>query len=255
MTDTLSFGLENKTVLLTGATGAIGSAVAKGFANAGSKVAIVNLDQILCDEFAAKLGPQHAGFGADLTDIAQLVPLVENVETTLGKVDVLVNIAGVIKRSEDLFQISESDFDSQMDINVKTPFFLSQAAAKSMVRDGRGGVIINYSSQGWMSGGYGGSVVYNAGKGAITTMTRGLARSWANYGIRVNCVAPGLVETPMLELDKMQDNQIDDLVGSIPLKRFGRPDDYIGVTLFLASDYAAYMTGATVNVSGGFLMY
>ena len=255
MTDTLSFGLENKTVLLTGATGAIGSAVAKGFANAGARVAIVNLDQTRCDEFAAELGPRHAGFGVDLTHMAQLGPLVENVEMKLGKVDVLVNIAGVIKRSDDVFQISEADFDCQMDINVKTPFFLSQAVAKSMVNDGRDGAIINYSSQGWMSGGFGGSVVYNAGKGAITTMTRGLARSWANYGIRVNCVAPGLVETPMLGLDRMQDNQIDNLVDSIPLKRFGQPTDYIGVTLFLASDHAAYVTGATVNVSGGFLMY
>ena len=255
MSDNLSFGLEGKTVLLTGATGAIGGAIAKGFANAGSIVAVVDIDQDLCDKFAAKLGPQHAGFGIDLTDTARLAPLVKKIEQTLDKIDVLVNIAGVIKRADDLFQVSESDFDFQMDINVKVPFFLSQAVAKSMVDDSREGAIINYSSQGWMSGGFGGSVVYNAGKGAITTMTRGLARSWADYGIRVNAVAPGLVETPMLGLDRMSDAQIDSMVGGIPLKRLAKPGDHTGATLFLASDFATYITGATINVSGGFLMY
>lgn len=255
MSDNLSFGLKGKTVLLTGATGAIGGAVAKGFAAAGCKVAVVDLDQARCDEFAAELGRQHAGFGVDLTNTAGLPSLVEKVESTLGKIDVLINIAGVIKRADDLFEVSESDYDFQMDINVKVPFFLSQAVAKAMVDDGRTGAIINYSSQGWMSGGFGGSVVYNAGKGAITTMTRGLARSWADYGIRVNSVAPGLVETPMLGLDRMSDGQIDNMVDGIPLKRLGQPNDHTGATLFLASDHAAYMTGATINVSGGFLMY
>jgi NAD(P)-dependent dehydrogenase (short-subunit alcohol dehydrogenase family) len=255
MSDNLSFGLEGKTVLLTGATGAIGGAVAKGFSEAGSKVAVVDIDQAQCDEFAQELGPRHAGFGVDLTDTARLSSLVEKIDSTLGKIDVLVNIAGVIKRADDLFQVSESDFDFQMDINVKVPFFLSQAVAKLMVDDGRSGVIINYSSQGWMSGGFGGSVVYNAGKGAITTMTRGLARSWADHGIRVNSVAPGLVETPMLGLDRMSEGQIENMVGGIPLKRLAQPGDHTGATLFLASDHAAYMTGATINVSGGFLMY
>lgn len=255
MSDNLSFGLTGKTVLVTGATGAIGGAVAKGFAGVGAKVAVVDLDQAQCDEFATGLGSEHAGFGVDLTDIAELSSLVEKVEGSLGKIDVLVNIAGVIKRADDLFEVTESDFDFQMDINIKVPFFLSQAVAKSMVDGGRAGSIINYSSQGWMSGGFGGSVVYNAGKGAITTMTRGLARSWADYGIRVNSVAPGLVETPMLGLDRMSDSQIDKMVGGIPLKRLGQPDDHTGATLFLASDHAAYMTGATINVSGGFLMY
>ena len=201
MSDNLSFGLEGKTVLLTGATGAIGGAVAKGFAEAGSKVAVVDIDQARCDEFAAGTGAATRRFRRRSDRYRTLaLRLLKKVETTLGKIDVLVNIAGVIKRADDLFQVSESDFDFQMDINVKVPFFLSQAVAKSMVDDGRGGVIINYSSQGWMSGGFGGSVVYNAGKGAITTMTRGLARSWADHGIRVNSVAPGLVETPMLGL-------------------------------------------------------
>ncbi len=255
MTDTLGFGMGGKTVLITGATGAIGQAVAKGFAGAGANVAVVDLEQGRCSEFAAQLGSNHRGFGCDLTNTKSLGSLVENIEQTLGPIDILVNIAGIIIRADDIFSVSEQDFDKQMAINLKAPFFLTQAVAKHMVDAGRKGAIINYSSQGWMSGGFGGSVIYNAGKGGITTMTRGLARSWAEHDIRVNAVAPGLVETPMLGLDRMNGQQMDKMVESIPMKRLGAPDDHVGATLFLASDMASYVTGATINVSGGFLMY
>ncbi len=255
MNSNLAFGLEGKTVLITGATGAIGAEIAKGFADAGSKVAVVDLDQSRCDSLAKNFGGKHAGFGFDLTKTNQLPTLVENIENTLGPIDVLVNIAGIILRADDLFQVTEADYDKQMAINLKVPFFLSKAVAKSMVTGKRAGAIINYSSQGWMSGGFGGSVVYNAGKGGISTMTRGLARSWADFGIRVNTIAPGLVETPMLGLDRMKQNQIDKMVDSIPMKRLGQPEDHVGATLFLASEHAAYMTGATINISGGFLMH
>ena len=255
MNNNLSFGLEGKIVLITGATGAIGAEIARGFAEAGSKVAVVDLDQSKCDAFCEQLGAGHAGFGADLTQSNTLPALVNNIESTLGPIDVLVNIAGIILRADDLFQVTEADYDKQMAINLKVPFFLSQTVAKSMVAGKREGAIINYSSQGWMSGGFGGSVVYNAGKGGISTMTRGLARSWADFGIRVNTVAPGLVETPMLGLDRMSESQIDKMVAGIPMKRLGHPKDHVGATLFLASKHAAYMTGATINISGGFLMH
>ena len=110
----------------------------------------------------------------------------------------MVNVAGVILRNDDVLSVTEAEFDTQMAVNLKAPFFLSQTVAKTMIARDKGGAIINYSSQGWMSGGFGGSVVYNAGKGGISTMTRGLARSWAGVGIRVNAVAPGLVELPCL---------------------------------------------------------
>lgn len=251
----ISFGLKGKTVIVTGATGGIGAEVAKGFAAAGCRVAVVDIDQARCDDLAAELGDRHAGFGADLTAIGDLPGLVSNIAVKLGPIDVLVNIAGIILRNDDLFSVTEADFEKQMSINLKVPFFLMQAVAKTMVDGGRGGSIVNYSSQGWMSGGFGGSVVYNSGKGGITTMTRGLARSWAEHGIRVNVVSPGLVDTPMLGLDRMTQGQIDKMVSGIPMKRVAQPKDHVGATLFLASEHAAYMTGSTLNVSGGFLMY
>ncbi len=251
----LEWGLKDKTVMVTGAAGAIGRAVCEGFAEAGAKVAVVDLDQAGCDAVAHDLGRGHRGFGADLRYVPGLPRLVARVEEDLGLVTVLVNVAGIIKRTADLFAVTEADWDAQHDINLKALFFLTQAVGKRLVDTGSEGSVINYSSQGWMSGGFGGSVVYNATKGAITTITRGMARSWAGHGIRVNAIAPGLVETPMLVNAQTTPDQIAALVDSIPMKRLGRPDDHVGATVFLASDMARYMTGATINVSGGFLMY
>jgi NAD(P)-dependent dehydrogenase (short-subunit alcohol dehydrogenase family) len=251
----LNWGLDGKAVIVTGGAGAIGRAVCAGFAEAGGRVAVVDLDQAACDEVAVALGPEHGGFGANLTDFAGLPELVARIEARLGMATVLVNIAGIIIRTDDLFSVTERDWDAQHDVNLKALFFLTQAFAKRLADTGTAGSVVNYSSQGWMSGGFGGSVVYNATKGAITTMTRGMARSWAPLNIRVNAVAPGLVDTKMLRGPQTTDDQIAALEASIPMKRLGLPEDHVGATVFLASDMAGYMTGAMINVSGGFLMY
>ena len=251
----LEFGLTDKTVLVTGGAGGIGKAVCAGFAEAGARVAVVDIEADAAHAVADALGPSHRGYGVDLRQITSLAPLVTHVEQDIAPVDVLVNIAGIIQRTDDLFDVTEQSWDAQHDINLKAVFFLSQAVARQMVDAGRPGSIVNYSSQGWMSGGFAGSVVYNATKGAITTMTRGMARSWAAHNIRVNAVAPGLVETPMLVNENTTQDEISALCDSIPMKRLGQPDDHIGTTVFLASQLARYITGATINVSGGFLMY
>lgn len=251
----LDWGLTGKTVIVTGATGSIGRAVAEGFAEAGCKVAAVDLDQSACDTAALSLGIRHRGYGADLRKIGQLPALVRQIEADLGLATVLVNIAGIILRSDDLFSVTEADWDAQHDINLKSLFFLTQAFARRLADTGTPGSIINYSSQGALSGGLSGSVVYNATKGAITTMTRGMARSWAPLGIRVNSVAPGLVDTPMLKVPGQTEADRAAMIQSVPMKRLGLPEDHVGATVFLASDMARYMTGAMINVSGGLLMY
>lgn len=251
----LNWGLTGKTVIVTGATGAIGRAIAEGFAEAGAQVAVLDLDQSACDATARSLGPQHKGYGADLRQIAHLPALIAAIEQDLGLATTLVNVAGIILRTPDLFSVTEQDWDAQHDINLKALFFLTQAFAKRLAVTGTPGSVINYSSQGAMSGGFGGSVVYNATKGAITTMTRGMARSWAPLNIRVNSVAPGLVDTPMLQTPGQTEADRDAMIQSIPMKRLGLPEDHVGATIFLASDMARYMTGAMINVSGGFLMY
>lgn len=251
----LDWGLQGKTVIVTGATGAIGRAVVEGFAEAQAKVALVDLDQTTCDTAARALGPQHRGYGADLRQIGQLPALIQRIESNLGLATTLVNIAGIIRRTNDLFSVTEEDWDAQHDVNLKALFFLTQGFARRLADTGTPGSVINYSSQGALSGGFGGSVVYNATKGAITTMTRGMARSWAPLGIRVNALAPGLVDTPMLKTPGQTEADRDAMIETIPMKRLGLPSDHVGATVFLASDMARYMTGAMVNVSGGFLMY
>jgi NAD(P)-dependent dehydrogenase (short-subunit alcohol dehydrogenase family) len=251
----LDWGLTGKTVIVTGATGAIGRAVAEGFAEAGAKVAIVDLDQSACDATARSLGPHHKGYGTDLRQTSNLPALIAKIESDLGPATTLVNVAGIILRTPDLFTVTEADWDTQHDINLKALFFLTQGFARRLADTGTPGSVINYSSQGALSGGFGGSVVYNATKGAITTITRGMARSWAPLNIRVNALAPGLVDTPMLQTPGQTSADRDAMIQSIPMKRLGLPDDHVGATVFLASDMARYMTGAMINVSGGFLMY
>jgi NAD(P)-dependent dehydrogenase (short-subunit alcohol dehydrogenase family) len=249
----LDWGLAGRTVIVTGGAGAIGGAVCEGFAEAGARVAVVDIAPAATAAKAAALGPRHKGYGADLTDFAGLPGLVARIEADLGLSTVLVNAAGIIRRTADLFSVTEADWDAQHDVNLKALFFLTQAFARRLKETATPGAVVNYSSQGWMSGGFGGSVVYNATKGAVTTMTRGMARSWAPLGIRVNGVAPGLVDTPMMAGQAPE--ALAAMVDSIPMKRMGLPEDHVGATVFLASDMARYMTGAMVNVSGGFLMY
>ena len=251
----LDFGLEGKVVLVSGGAGSIGTAVCKGFADVGAKVAVVDIDGTKAETLAAELGPKHGGFTANLTDVAKLTDLVARIEGRLGPIEVLVNIAGLLMRNADLFSVTEAEWDLQHDTNLKAMFFLSQTVAARLVAEDCPGAIVNYSSQGWMSGGFGGSVVYNAAKGGVTTLTRGLARAWASYGIRVNAVSPGLVATPMMLTPEITPSELEAFTQSIPLKRLGQPEDHVGATIFLASRLADYVTGATLNVSGGFLMY
>lgn len=251
----LDWGLSGKTVIVTGATGAIGRAVAEGFAEVGAKVALIDLDQATCNATARSLGPKHKGYAADLRQIARLPDLVGRIEADLGLATTLVNVAGIILRTADLFAVKEMDWDAQHDINLKALFFLTQTFARRLADTGTPGSVINYSSQGALSGGFGGSVVYNATKGAITTMTRGMARSWAPLNIRVNSIAPGLVDTPMMHTLGQTEADREAMIQQIPMKRLGLPEDHVGATVFLASDMARYMTGAMINVSGGFLMY
>jgi NAD(P)-dependent dehydrogenase (short-subunit alcohol dehydrogenase family) len=248
-------GLEGRGVVVTGAAGGIGEAVARAFATTGARVAAVDLDADRLDALVRGLeGSGHAAIAWDIRDVSRHEELVSRARTELGELYVLANLAAVLRRRSTIDEVTEEDWDLQHDINLKAGFFLCRAASKQMIDQGRGGRIITFSSQGWWTGGFGGSVVYAASKGGVVSMTRGLARSLGPHGITVNSVAPGQIHTPMLMTDLPPD-VYDRMREQTPLGYVGEPEDVAGTVVFLASDHARYITGATINVSGGFLMY
>jgi NAD(P)-dependent dehydrogenase (short-subunit alcohol dehydrogenase family) len=255
MTFDLGAGLKGKAVLLTGAAGGIGREIALAFAAAGARVAAVDLVQAQADAVVAEMeGGPHLAIGHDLRPVEGHKALVERVAEQFGSLDALVQTAALLIRKPSFFEVSEADWDVQHDINLKASFFLAQAAARIMVRQGRGGRIINFTSQGWWSGGFGGSVAYAATKGGIVSMTRGLARSLAKDKITVNAISPGAADTAMMR-SGMDEAALAAQVTQIPLGYMAHPSQLAGAVLFLASDNADYITGATINISGGWLMY
>ena len=248
-------GLEGKGVIVTGASGGIGRAVTRAFDTTGARVMAVDLDQAKLDELVAGLtGRGHIGVAADLRVISSHDGLVERARRELGNLYVLANLAAVLRRRSSLDEITEDDWDLQHDVNLKSAFFLCRAAGRAMIAQGRGGRIITFASQGWWTGGFGGSVVYAASKGGIVSMTRGLARTLGPHHITVNAVSPGQVNTPMLMTD-LAPEMYEAMKQQTPLGNVAEPEELAGTVVFLASDHARYITGATINVSGGFLMY
>jgi NAD(P)-dependent dehydrogenase (short-subunit alcohol dehydrogenase family) len=255
MTISLGQGLEGRGVIITGAAGGIGRAVAELFAAVGARVMVVDLSQEAVEAVAAKLpGGPHAGIAADLRDATGHDRLICETITRLGSLRALVHMAAVLYRRSSIDEITEEDWDRQADVNLRASFFLCRAVGRAMSERSQGGRIITYSSQGWWTGGFGGSIVYSATKGGIVSMTRGLARTFGPHGITVNCVAPGNVRTPLL-FDGLAPETLASMTAATPLGRLAEPSELAGVTVFLASDHASFISGATINVSGGFLMY
>lgn len=248
-------GLEGKGVIVTGAAGGIGRAVTEAFATTGARVMAVDVDQAKVDEVVAGLeGTGHVGVAADLRDLGTHEALVARARDELGNLYVLANLAAVLRRRGSLAEVTEEDWDFQHDINLKSAFFLARAAGQAMIEQDQGGRIILFSSQGWWTGGFGGSVAYASTKGGITTMCRGLARTFGPHRITVNCVSPGQVHTPML-MTGLAPEIYESMKKQTPLGYVAEPSEMAGPVVFLASDHASYITGSTINASGGFLMY
>jgi NAD(P)-dependent dehydrogenase (short-subunit alcohol dehydrogenase family) len=252
----LDHGLGERGIIVTGAARGIGRAVAAAFAAAGARVLAVDVDPGVEDVVAGLGGPEgrHAARVCDLTDLAGHRGLIDDVLALAGRFDHLAHVAAVLRRRGDIDEVTEDDFDFQVGVNLKAAFFLMRAAATALRGNESGGSITAFTSQGWMTGGFGGSVVYAATKGGIVSMTRGMARTYAAAGVRVNTVSPGGVDTPMM-LGGLTDEALASFVAGIPLGRLAEPSELAGTVVFLASDHARYITGATINVSGGFLMY
>lgn len=241
----MAAGLSGRSVVVTGAAGGIGSCVVKALAGAGVAVLAVDLPGQPISDL-----PGVQSVSANLMDLSCHAELMEQA-ASLAPLAGLVHTAAVIRRIG-VDDVTEADFDLQMNTNLKTTFFLNREAWRHMRTCG--GAIVNFVSQAWMTGGFQGSVVYSATKGGVTTMTKGLARSFAADKVRVNAVSPGFVDTDMMR-QGITDEDRDRLSGEVPLGRLATADELVGAAVFLLSDAASYITGSVVNVSGGHLMY
>lgn len=240
-------------VIATGAARGIGRATVEILAAAGAHVLAVDIDDDVRQVVAALPGDGHEALVCDLADLATHDGVVA-AAAAMGPLRGIAHMAGVLRRRSSLAEVSEDDWDVQHDVNLKAAFFLCRTVGTALQSAGRGGRIVAFASQGWWSGGFGGSVVYAASKGGVVSFVRGLARTYGPDGITVNAVAPGAIDTPMM-LSGMTDEALRATVDAVPLGRMGRPSEVAGPVLFLLSDQASYVSGATLNVSGAWLMY
>ena len=247
----ISFSLEGKAALVTGANTGIGQAIAVALAEAGADVALAGRSEP--SETIALIeatGRKCLNIKADLSSIEPVGRVIDEAVAGLGKVDILVNNAGIIRR-DDLLQFSEEDWDAVMDTNLKTLFFLSQAAAKGMVERG-GGKIVNIASLLTFQGGIR-VPSYAAAKSGVGGVTKAMANELAAKGVQVNAIAPGYISTnntAALQGDETRNRQI---LERIPTGRWGDPKDIAGAAVFLASPASDYVTGHVLAVDGGWL--
>ncbi len=247
------FSLEGKVIILTGAAGGIGSVLAKGMASVGANmvlcdVAMDNLKKV--EEEIHQAGNKAKSIQLDITNMDSIKTCVDTVITEYGRIDVLINCAGINKR-EGFLDVEESTYDKIMDINLKGLYFLSQEAAKHM-RLAHNGNIINMASHNSV-GMLGGCSVYGATKSAVTALTRSMAVEWAQYGIRANAIAPGHIITPLTTVTWEHPERSKYLEERIAMGRPGTPEEILGLTIMLASDASSYMSGMMCHIDGGCL--
>jgi len=248
--------LTGKVAIVTGAASGIGRATVQAFVNCGAAVTI-NFNQ---NESGAELllkqitenGGKVITVQADVTSAAEVEALIKKTKDEFGTVDVLVNNAGSLIERLRILDMSEERWDQVIDLNLKTAYLCSKAVAPTMI-ERKSGVIINISSIAGRNGGALGSMHYAAAKGGLISFTKGLAKELAPHGIRVNAVAPGVIDTPYHEQFSTPE-MMKNYVNMIPLGRVGTSEDVAKVIAFLASDAAGYLVGETIEVNGGMYM-
>jgi 3-oxoacyl-[acyl-carrier protein] reductase len=243
------FDLTGMTALVTGASGGIGSAVAKALAAQGARVALSGTREDVLAALAAEIGGEAVILPCNLSDAAAVDALVPSAVAVFGQLDILVNNAGVT-RDNLVMRMKDEEWDTVIRINLEAAFRLIRAAAKPMMKARFGRIITITSVVG--TTGNPGQANYAASKGGLTAMSKALAQELASRNITVNCVAPGFITSPMT--DALPDAQKDALTARIPAGRLGDGADVGAAVAYLASREAAYVTGQTIHVNGGMAM-
>ena len=250
--------LKDKVAVVTGGAQGIGEAMVRAYASEGAHVVVADMAVAKAEALARELGGKAMAVRLDVRDQGSVEAMVKAVVERLGGIDILVNNAAIFEM-EPVLEVTEASFDKQFAINVKGLFFTLQAVARQMVAQGRGGKIINMSSQ---AGRRGEALVtvYCATKAAVISITQSTGLGLIKHGINVNAIAPGVVDTPMwAQVDalfaKYENRPIGEkkrlVAEAVPAGRMGRPDDYRGIAVFLASADSDYVVAQTYNVDGG----
>lgn len=247
-------GLEDAAILLTGATGGLGAAIARRFADHDARLLLTDTEMERLEDLAASLGfdpGQVAIEPADLSDVAATERLVQTAVARFGRIDILVNNAALLARAP-LDDITPELFDQVIAVNLRAPFFLSRAALVHM-RQQRFGRIVNVASMAARTGGTSDVFVYAASKAGLLAVTRSLAKVGAPDNVRVNAVLPANIESPMLRAG-FPPQVVERVLAQIPLGRTAEPTEVAELVLWLASDASSYVTGASWDINGGWFM-
>ena len=250
--------LEGRIAIITGAARGIGRAMALRYAEEGARVVVADIDASAAKKTAAEMGEKAIGVGVDVTDHASIDAMIAATHAAFGAPSLLVNNAAVFNLAP-ITEITMTQYDAVMDVNVKGLLFTMQAVAKDMIKTGTKGAIINMASQ---AGRRGEALVgaYCASKAAVISLTQSAGLGLIGYGINVNGISPGVVDTPMWEQVDAQFAHYEGLalgekkakVGkAVPYGRMGKVEDLVGAAVFLASDDADYIVAQTLNVDGG----
>lgn len=250
--------LDDRVAIVTGAGQGLGEAIARVLAAAGACVAVNDINPDRAERVAREItgeGYQAIGVAADVSNKFQCVHLVETTRARWGQLDILVNNAGIEPVSP-ILQMDEWDWDRCLDVNLKGTFFMSQLCGRVMAEENRerGGSIVNISSIAGVEIPLTHRAAYCASKAGIVGFARECAREFAEYGIRVNTLIPGVFATPMTEKARQNPKMMAKWKGEIPLERLGEPTEAAQVVLFLCSEASSYMTGSTITVDGGKVM-
>ena len=248
------FTLKSKVCLVTGGAGGIGEEICKALSDAGSKVIIADIDEKKATKFIKSLTKKNKSvcfYKLDATSQDSIVSLKNEIIKKFKKIDVLVNAIGVCK-NKDAVHVTKSEWDSVLNINVNSMFYLCKEFGKVFIKNKKGCIVNIGSNSGLIVDRPQPQASYNASKAAVHQLTKSLACEWAKYNIRVNAVAPGYVATKMTLLGRRKPNWFKYWIDMTPMRRLAKPSEVASAVLFLATDSSSYCTGTILSVDGGY---